>query len=53
MLWNDIGYPAIANPKQLFADYYNAIPDGVINDRFALLSDTARTTTTPRPSSPC
>jgi len=48
VLWNDIGYPAIANPKQLFADYYNAIPDGVINDRFALLSDTAhRDYTTP------
>lgn len=37
-LWNDIGYPAGANPLQLFADYYNEIPDGVINDRFALLS---------------
>ena len=48
VLWNDIGYPAIADPKQLFADYYNAIPDGVINDRFALLSDTAhRDYTTP------
>ena len=34
VLWNDIGYPACADPKQLFADYYNAIPDGVINDRF-------------------
>jgi len=48
VLWNDIGYPASANPLQLFADYYNAIPDGVINDRFALLSGTAhRDYTTP------
>ena len=41
VLWNDIGYPAAANPLQLFADYYNAVPDGVINDRFALLSGTS------------
>ncbi|MFN8642472.1 MAG: alpha-L-fucosidase [Candidatus Binatia bacterium] len=40
VLWNDIGYPAAANPLQLFADYYNAVPDGVINDRFQLLSGT-------------
>ena len=40
VLWNDIGYPAQANALQLFADYYNAIPDGVVNDRFQLLSGT-------------
>jgi hypothetical protein len=40
MLWNDIGYPPAANALQLFADYYNAIPDGVINDRFSLLAGT-------------
>ena len=34
VLWNDIGYPRLANLPQLFADYYNAVPDGVINDRF-------------------
>jgi len=34
ILWNDIGYPAAANLNQLFADYYNRIPDGVVNDRF-------------------
>jgi alpha-L-fucosidase len=39
-LWNDIGYPAAGNAFQLFADYYNAIPDGVINDRFSLLAGT-------------
>lgn len=34
VLWNDIGYPAVANLPSLFADYYNAVPEGVINDRF-------------------
>ncbi len=37
VIWNDIGYPAAANVKRLFADYYNAVPDGVINDRFVQL----------------
>jgi alpha-L-fucosidase len=37
ILWNDIGYPAAANLRQLFADYYNRVPDGVINDRFIQL----------------
>lgn len=35
VLWNDIAYPRATNLLKLFADYYNAIPDGVINDRFA------------------
>jgi len=35
VIWGDIGYPAKANLPKLFADYYNRIPDGVINDRFA------------------
>jgi aspartate/methionine/tyrosine aminotransferase len=39
VLWNDIGYPAIANLPQLFADYYNAVPEGVINDRFIQASN--------------
>jgi len=34
VMWNDIGYPRKANLPQLFADYYNAVPEGVINDRF-------------------
>jgi alpha-L-fucosidase len=37
-LWNDIGYPVAANVLQLFADYYNTVPDGVINDRFSLIA---------------
>lgn len=34
ILWNDIAYPADTDLNELFADYYNAIPDGVINNRF-------------------
>ncbi|MGC0419933.1 alpha-L-fucosidase [Embleya sp. AB8] len=34
VLWNDIGYPAAAEPEKLFADYYAAVPDGVVNERF-------------------
>jgi alpha-L-fucosidase len=37
VLWNDIGYPAQANLAELFAHYYNRVPDGVINDRWAQL----------------
>jgi alpha-L-fucosidase len=37
VLWNDITYPNSANVLALFADYYNAIPDGVVNDRFTIL----------------
>ena len=36
ILWNDIGYPEKAAPARLFADYYNRLPDGVINNRFQL-----------------
>ncbi len=34
VLWNDIAYPAKADLLALFADYYRAVPDGVVNDRF-------------------
>jgi alpha-L-fucosidase len=34
VMWNDIGYPRDADLVQLFADYYAAVPDGVVNDRF-------------------
>jgi alpha-L-fucosidase len=37
VLWNDIGYPNAADELALFADYYNEIPDGVVNDRFGIL----------------
>lgn len=34
VLWNDIGYPKLANAAQLFADYYKAVPEGIVNNRF-------------------
>jgi alpha-L-fucosidase len=34
VLWNDIDWPRTGNPLKLFADYYNAVPDGVVDDRF-------------------
>ena len=34
VMWGDIMYPAAANIPELFAYYYNSVPDGAINDRF-------------------
>ncbi|MCY4020040.1 MAG: alpha-L-fucosidase [Chloroflexi bacterium] len=34
IMWNDIGYPKAADLGELFAYYYNSVPEGVINDRF-------------------
>jgi alpha-L-fucosidase len=35
VLWNDISWPAGLEPMlQLMADYYEAVPEGVINDRW-------------------
>lgn len=35
VLWNDISYPPHGGALwRLMADYYDAIPDGVVNDRF-------------------
>jgi alpha-L-fucosidase len=36
VLWNDIGYPKLGQVAQIFADYYNSLPDGVINNRFSV-----------------
>jgi alpha-L-fucosidase len=33
-LWNDIAWPAKDAVAPLFADYYAAVPDGVVNDRW-------------------
>jgi alpha-L-fucosidase len=33
VLWADIGSPVAYNPVPMLADYYNAVPDGVVNDR--------------------
>lgn len=35
ILWNDISWPtSLDKLLQLFADYYNAVPEGVVNDRW-------------------
>ena len=36
VMWNDINYPKAGEIAQLFAEYYNAVPDGVINNRFGV-----------------
>lgn len=39
VLWNDISWPSPQGPMlKLFADYYNTIEDGVLNDRWMPLS---------------
>jgi len=35
VMWGDIMYVRGSKPVELFADYYDRVPDGVINDRFA------------------
>jgi alpha-L-fucosidase len=35
VLWNDISWPtALPRLARLLADYYDAVPDGLVNDRF-------------------
>ena len=34
ILWNDMGYPAQCDLNALFAEYYNAVPDGLCDDRW-------------------
>ena len=35
VLWNDISWPTgLDEMLRLFADYYNAVPEGVVNDRW-------------------
>jgi alpha-L-fucosidase len=36
VLWNDIDWPRTGQPMQVEADYYNAVPDGVVDDRFGI-----------------
>jgi alpha-L-fucosidase len=36
VLWGDIDWPKTGNALQVETDYYNAIPDGVIDDRFGI-----------------
>jgi alpha-L-fucosidase len=41
ILWNDIGWPDDRDLPALFDYYYRAVPDGVVNDRWA--GDASRT----------
>jgi alpha-L-fucosidase len=36
VLWNDIDYPKSGHPLQIMVEYYNTVPDGVIDDRFGV-----------------
>jgi alpha-L-fucosidase len=36
VLWNDITSPQLVDDRTLVEDYYAAVPDGVINDRWGL-----------------
>jgi alpha-L-fucosidase len=36
LLWNDIDYPKSGHPLEIMADFYNAVPDGVVDDRFGV-----------------
>lgn len=36
ILWNDIGYPEQADLARIVADFYNANPEGLINNRFEI-----------------
>ncbi len=38
VLWNDIAWPNGDDLPGLFADYYAAVPDGVINDRWLAIT---------------
>lgn len=41
VLWADIGSPAALDLDALFADYYAAVPEGVVNNRFDWFGQTA------------
>jgi len=36
LLWNDINYPSSGHPLEIMAEYYAAVPDGVVNNRFGV-----------------
>ncbi len=36
VLWNDISYPKAGQIPQIFAEYYNKVPEGVIDNRFGV-----------------
>ncbi len=36
VLWNDIDYPKSGHPMEIEAEYYNSVPDGIVDDRFGI-----------------
>jgi len=36
VLWNDIDYPKTGHPREIEAEYYSEVPDGVVDDRFGI-----------------
>lgn len=38
VLWGDIGWPWHRDPNELFARFYEACPEGVVNDRWNLIA---------------
>lgn len=42
IMWGDIGYPADNRLEKLFADYYKAVPEGMVNDRWVQLPNILR-----------
>jgi alpha-L-fucosidase len=38
VLWNDIAWPFHLDPSETIGRYYDAVPDGVVNDRFNLVA---------------
>ncbi len=38
VLWNDIGWPFHLDPNEVIRRYYDAVPDGVVNDRFNMIA---------------
>jgi alpha-L-fucosidase len=49
VLWGDIAYPPRTNLFDLFAHFYNQIPDGVVNDRWGQLPSWAHRLARTRP----
>jgi alpha-L-fucosidase len=36
ILWNDIDYPKSGNAMAIEAEFYNTVPDGIVDDRFGI-----------------
>jgi alpha-L-fucosidase len=41
VLWNDMGWPRESDPADLFRRFHDAVPDGVVNDRWFRFDDPA------------